>query len=219
MKGNIITSVALLAGVAALIAIVVPGAGAQPNRGGALTIGANPTEIKVGGSVTLSGKLTGSNVSGRNVRVEQDPYPLGSFDSAGNAETNATGDWSLVVKPTANTRYRARSGNVDSATVDVLVRPSVTLRLSDRTPRRGQRVRFSGRVCPEHDTVAIKLQRRTKSGWRTLASPVLADLPGTTCSKFARRLRVRRDGAYRARFVGDADHAAGNSRVRRARVH
>lgn len=218
MKGTIITSAALLAGVAAVVAIVVPGAGAQP-KPGALTISATPTEIKVGGSVTLSGKLTGSNVSGRNVRVEQDPYPLGSFDSAGNATTNAAGDWSLVVKPTANTRYRARSGNVDSATVDVLVRPSVTLRLSDRTPRRGQRVRFSGRVCPEHDTVAIQLQRRTKSGWRTLASPVLADLPGTTCSSFARRLRVRRDGAYRARFLGDADHAAGNSRVRRANVH
>jgi hypothetical protein len=27
---------------------------------------------------------------------------------------------------------------------------------------------------------------------------------------------VRRSGAYRARFQGDADHAAGNSRVRRA---
>ncbi len=219
MKGTIITAAAFLAGVGALVATVVPGVDAAKPTPGALTMSAAPAALKSGGSVTLSGKLTGTNVSGRNVRVEQDPFPLGSFDTAGSATTNASGDWSLVVKPTANTRYRAGSGKVDSPVVDVTVRPSVTLKLSDRTPARGQRVRFSGQVCPEHDTVAIALQRRSKSGWRTVASPVLADVPGAGCSSFARRLRVRRDGAYRARFPGDADHAAGNSRARRASVH
>jgi hypothetical protein len=99
-----------------------------------------------------------------------------------------------------------------------MVRPAITLRLSDRTPRPGQRVRFSGRVCPEHDGVAIALQRRSGTTWRTLRKPVLKDIAGSTCSSFARRLRVRRDGAYRARFLGDVDHVAGNSRVRRANV-
>lgn len=218
MRRTVITFAAFLAGVAALVAMVVP-ADAQKPSPDTLTITADRSTVKFGGSVTLSGKLTGSKVSGRNVRVEQDPFPLGSFDNAGSATTNAAGDWSLVVKPTATTRYRAGSGKADSPTLDVAVRPSVTLRLSDRTPERGKRVRFSGRVCPEHDTVAILLQRRGKSGWKTVASPVLADVPGAACSSFARRLRVRRDGAYRARFPGDADHAAGNSRVRRAKVH
>lgn len=218
MRRTVITFAAFLAGVAALVAMVVP-ADAQKPTADTLSITADRSIVKFGGSVTLSGKLTGSKVSGRNVRVEQDPFPLGSFDNAGSATTNAAGDWSLVVKPTATTRYRAGSGKADSPTLDVAVRPSVTLRLSDRTPRRGRKVRFSGKVCPEHDTVAILLQRRGKSGWRTVASPVLADVPGATCSSYARRLRVRRDGAYRARFPGDADHAAGNSRVRRADVH
>src|SRR5688500_15787445 len=219
MKGPLITAAAFLTGVAALVATVVPGVDAAKPTPGTLTIGANATTVKFGGSVTLSGKLTDARVSGRTVRVEQDPFPVGSFDSAGSATTNASGDWALGVKPTANTRYRAGVGKVDSPTVDVLVRPSLTLKLSDRTPRAGRKVRFSGQVCPEHDTVAIKLQRRAKSGWRTVASPVLADVPGVACSSFARRLRVRRDGAYRARFLGDADHAAGNSRVRRANGH
>ena len=218
MKRTFITTAAFLAGVGALVATVIPANAAKPTPG-ALTIAADDANVKFGGSVTLSGKLTGSNVSGRSVRVEQDPFPLGSFDNAGTATTNAAGDWSLVLKPTANTRYRANVGKTDSPTVDVLVRPAVTLKLSDRTPRRGQKVRFSGQVCPEHDSVAIVLQRRTKSGWRKVASPVLADVPGAGCSSFSRRLRVRRDGAYRARFPGDADHAAGNSRVRRAHVH
>jgi hypothetical protein len=218
MRRTIITTAAFLAGVGALMATVIPADAAKP-RPGALSIGADHSSVKWGAAVTLGGKLTGSNVSGRNVRVEQDPFPLGSFESAGSATTNASGDWSLVLKPTANTRYRAGVGKTDSPSVDVLVRPAVTLKLSDRTPRRGQKVRFSGRVCPEHDNVAIVLQRRTKGGWRRVAGPVLADVPGAGCSSFARRLRVRRDGAYRARFPGDADHAAGNSRVRRAHVH
>jgi hypothetical protein len=212
MKRTIITT-------AAFAAMIVPAVDAAKPAPGALSIAAAPTAAKFGGSVTLSGKLTGSNVSGRSVRVQADEYPLSSFSNAGNATTNATGDWSLVVKPTANTRYRANVGKTDSSTVDVTVRPTVGLKLSDRTPKRGQRVTFSGQVCPEHDTAAIALQRRSSTGWKTIASPVLADVPNATCSSYSVKKRVRRNGAYRARFLGDADHAAGNSRVRRARVH
>jgi hypothetical protein len=208
---------------AALLGILVPAATAdhRPGHGTPrnLTIGATPTTIKHGGTVTLSGKLAGQNNSGRSVTVQQDPFPVDAFTEAGTATTNSTGDWSFAHKPTANTRYRARSGSEESATVDVMVRPAITLRLSDRTPRAGQRVRFSGRLCPEHDGVAIALQRRFGKAWRTLRNVVLRDVAGSTCSSYSRRLRVRRDSAFRTRFLGDADHVAGNSRVRRANVH
>ena len=201
-----------------VVAITSAGEAAKPAPG-TLTIAADHANVKFGAGVTLSGKLGGSNVSGRSVRVQDDVYPLSSFSNAGSATTNATGDWSLGVKPTANTRYRANAGKVDSPTVDVMVRPAITLRLSDRTPKRGKRVRFSGRLCPEHDTVAIELQRKTSSGWKKVASPVLADVPGGTCSKYSVAKRVRRSGSYRAHFNGDVDHAAGNSPRRRATVH
>ena len=177
------------------------------------------TTVKFGGTVTLSGKLAGGKFDAKNVTVRQDPFPVDSFANAGSATTNATGDWLFAVKPTANTRYQARSGKADSPAVDVMVRPAISLKLSDRTPRRGQRVRFSGTLCPEHDGVAIALQRRTAKGWRTVAKPVLADVPGATCSSYAHSLRVRRTARYRASFLGDADHVAGNSRARRATVH
>jgi len=202
----------------ALAVVAAPALGAKPEPK-SLTIGATPTTIKFGGTATLAGKLNGANNANRPVIVEEDPFPLDTFTNAGTTTTNATGDWLLGVKPTVNTRYRARSGTADSKTVDVLVRPAISLRLSDRTPARGQRVRFSGTLCPEHDGVAVALQRRTASGWRTVAKPVLKDVVGATCSSYSKRLRVRRDSAYRTRFLGDADHAAGNSRVRRARVH
>jgi hypothetical protein len=204
--------------VAAAVGLTVPAMAQQNQR--TLSITATPTTVKFGGTVNLAGKLTGSNVDGRNVRVEQDVFPVDSFaGNAGNATTNATGDWTLAVKPTANTRYRASQGNTESPTVDVLVKPALSLRLSDRTPRRGQRVRFRGRVCPEHDGTAIALQRRTAAGWRTIARPTLADVPSTECSSFSVRRRVRRDSSFRARFAGDADHLAANSPRRRANVH
>lgn len=207
----------LVISATALVALVAPPAhGAPVPR--TLTISATATSIRFGGTVTLSGKLTGSKSDGKTVAVRQDPFPIDGFTTAGNATTNATGDWSLAQKPTANTRYQARSGSTESPALDVMVRPAISLKLSDRTPRPGQRVRFSGQLCPEHDGVAIALQRRTANGWRTVASPVLKDVAGSTCSSFARRLRVRRDGAYRGSFLGDADHAPGSSRVKRANV-
>ena len=208
----------LAVGATALVALAAPAFGAKPEPNN-ITIGATPTTIKFGAVATLAGKLNGANNANRPVIVEEDPFPLDTFTNAGNTTTNAAGDWVLGVKPTVNTRYRARSGSADSKTVDVMVRPAITLRLSDRTPARGQRVRFSGTLCPEHDGVAVALQRRTAAGWRTVARPVLKDVVGATCSSYAKRLRVRRDSAYRTRFLGDADHVAGNSRVRRAHVH
>jgi hypothetical protein len=197
----------------------VPAVYAQKPQSRNITISPNTATVKFGGAVTLSGKLTGNNSGGRTVTVEADPFPVDTFASAGTTTTNASGDWTFAHSPTANTRYRARSGNAESKTVDVLVRPAITLKLSDRTPAAGQRVRFSGRLCPEHDGTAIALQRRSGKRWRTVTRPVLKDVPGATCSSYSKHLRVRRDSAYRARFLGDADHAAGNSRVRRANVH
>ena len=216
MKRSIITTTALV--VLAVVGITSAGEAAKPAPG-TLTIGANDTSVKFGAGVTLSGKLGGANVASRTVRVQDDVYPLNSFSNTGSATTNATGDWSLAVKPTANTRYRANVGKTNSPAVDVMVRPAISLRLSDRTPRRGQKVTFSGRLCPEHDTVAVELQRKTSSGWKKIASPVLADIPGGTCSKYSVAKRVRRSGSYRTHFNADADHAAGNSSRRRARVH
>jgi hypothetical protein len=208
----------LVIAAAALAALTVPAFGAKPEPKN-LTIDATPTTVKFGGNVTLSGKLNGANNSGRTVTVQQDPFPVDTFSNAGTATTNATGDWSLGLKPDRNTRYQARSGNADSKTVDVMVRPAISLTLSDRTPAAGTRVVFSGRLCPEHDGTAIGLQRRFGTKWRTLRKPVLQDIPGDTCSSYSRGLRVRRDGAYRTHFFGDANYVAGNSRAKRVNVH
>ena len=41
---------------------------------------------------------------------------------------------------------------------------------------------------------------------------------GTELSRYSRRVRVRRDGVYRVKVAGDADHINGFSRIRRLDV-
>ena len=209
---------------AAGLAAFVPAASAHHEPGhqqggpGNLTIDATPDTVRFGRAVVLSGKLTGANNEAKPVIVEQDPFPYDTFIAAGTVTTNATGDWTFTHSPTVNTRYRARAGATESGGVTVGVRPAIRLRVSDSTPDMGERVRFFGRLCPEHDGVRVALQRRTATGWRTLRRPVLKDIVGSTCSKFSTRVRPRRDGRFRVRFPGDGDHVAGNSRVRRVNV-
>ena len=214
MKRTLIT-------IAALAALAVPAAQAAKPTAKNMTINATPSTVKFGRAVALSGKLTGANNGSRPVNVEKDAFPFDNvFTAAGSATTDAQGNWTSSDSPTVNTHYRARSGNAESKVVDVGVRPAISLTLSDRTPKVGTLVRFSGRLCPEHDGVRVGLQRRVRPNeWRTVRRPMLHDIPGETCSSYAKSLRIRRDGTFRVHFFGTADNVAGNSRARRVDAH
>jgi hypothetical protein len=214
MKRTLIT-------VAALAALAAPAVQAAKPEAKNITIAATPDTVKFGGAVTLSGKLTGANNANRPVTIERDESPFdNTFANAGNATTNAQGDWTFSEKPAANTRYRARSGNAESKTIDVNVRPAISLRLSDRTPRVGTLVRFFGRLCPDHEGVRVGLQLRVRTNeWRTVRRPMLHDIADSDCSSYSKRLRIRRDRTFRIHFFGDARFVAGNSRARFVNAH
>ena len=187
-----------------------------------LNIKASPNPVVFGKSVALSGHLTGKNKAGKTIQVQADAFPYeGDFKNVASATTANSGAWATSHKPAVNTRYRARQGSTISGVVTELVRIRVSLKVSDRTPAAGHRVRLSGRACPQHDGARVKIQRRTRTGkWRTKARTRLRDIPGSTCSKYSKRLRVFSDGRYRAFVVSpDKDHANGRSRSRRINVH
>jgi hypothetical protein len=107
---------------------------------------------------------------------------------------------------------------VETPTAPPTTAMSVTLRVDDPRPRRGQRVRFFGSVRPPHDGRIVKIQRRGGGGrYRTVARTRLRDA-GDARSSYSRRLRVWRDGVYRARVPADGDHLTGTSRRRRVDV-
>ena len=209
----------LSAASVALGVLALPGSGVAQGQGN-LTLSASQKTVKFGASVTLSGKLTGPNNDSKNVQLREDPFPFADFDNVGNVMTNAQGDYSFVRTPSVNTLYMTRQGGTESKIVTVEVSPAISVRVSDRTPKVGTRIRFSGQVCPEFDGESLRIQRRVAPGrWRTVKRATLKDVPGGTCSSYARRVRVRRDGTYRTFLPADADHAKSNSRTRRINVH
>jgi len=220
------TTLAASAALATLALIPVAADAAKPAKPakppkptGKLTLAATPNPVKYRRLVTLSGRLNGANNAGQVVSVLADPFPYAVFTGVAAPTTTATGDYSVNVKPLKNTRYQARQGAEQSGIVTVLVRPAVSLRLSDYTPKVGQRVRYSGRVCPQHDGSTLAIQRRYSTGYRTVRRTNLRDIPGSTCSSYRRTFRVYRDGRYRAVIGTHADHAAGISSSRVANAH
>jgi hypothetical protein len=204
-------------------------AGAPPGAQNTVSIKASPAAVTFGKPTAISGQVTGPDNAGIEVTLEENQYPYtGGFKpTTVTGTTSATGAYMLAVVPTVNTRYRVTAKTkppVTSAEILVKVRVKVGLRVSDRTPAAGKRVRFSGKVTPGHDGKVVRIQRRTSTGsWKTVARATLVaatPVDGVTRSKFSKRLRINRNGTYRARLSPrDGDHAAGNSPRRRIRVH
>jgi hypothetical protein len=193
-----------------------------------LTIAANPRTVTFGKATTIAGRLTGPDSAGTRVELEQNPFPFtGAFSTNSNTTTDASGNYSFQVSPPVNTRFRTTAqtpgSDPTSPELTVNVRPKVGLKLSDRTPARGKRVRFRGSVLPAHDGKSVRIQRRTKKGWRTVKTALLkpgTPVNGTARSVYSKRIRIRRSGTWRTVFrPADGDHVRGKSRRHRIRVH
>jgi hypothetical protein len=189
-------------------------AGQGPGGANALTIAATPA-LTFGRSTNIGGQLTGEDNGGKEVTLMGQPLAGGTFADVATTTTDAAGNYNFVVTPLANTRYQAEakaSPPVTSPTVDVRVRIAVTRRVSDRTVRRGQVVRFRGTAKPAHDGSLVLIQRRgANRKYRTVARTRLRKSTTAGQSTYAKRVRVRR-GVYRVRVPGDADHLRGTSR-------
>jgi hypothetical protein len=222
----------LLPGLAAAL-VLAPAAMAakpqpkpQPQPGTtAITLDAKSSIFVFSGTTTLSGRLSGAKSSTAAVRLEQDasrPYGDSYSASGATAVVANNGSYNFTIKPLLNTQYRVvalASPPVTSPAKLVLVRIRVGANLSDATPRRGSMVRFYGTAYPAHDGSTVSIQKRSPSGrFITVSRTSLRDA-GTTKSTYSRRMRVFRDGVYRVKVAGDADHINGFSRLRSVAVH
>jgi hypothetical protein len=209
------------------VAVSAPLAGAgaaKPPNPGQLSLTSSAPLITFGQKDTLSGQLKGGG-AGVTVQLQQQPAPFtdGFKNVAGvSATTDNQGKFSFSVQPGVSTKYRAvakASPPVTSPELTLPVRFKVTLRLSDYTPARGQRVRFSGTTAPAHDAATVYIQRRTAAGgYRTVSRAVLQHTGGNF-STYSKRIRTTRNGVFRARVLKDDLHATGTSRAKRERVH
>jgi hypothetical protein len=188
-----------------------------------LTLKASATAVNFGRSVTFTGSV--KNIpSGTTAELQQNPYPYSGFKPTGKtAVVDPAGNDSITgVVPQSHTQYTVvakTSPPTTSGTVFVRVRMSVRFSVSDSTPKRGQAVRFFGTAAPAHDGKPVLIQKRTASGYKTVARTVLLD-NGTATSKYSKKLSIRSSGTYRV-VVQSLDQAIdnGTSRTRTLRVH
>ncbi len=188
----------------------------------AVTLAATPTTITLGATTTLSGRLTGPDNAAARVQLQESPVPATDFKNVGDpVVTDAAGNYSFTVAPALNTRYQVvakASPPVTSAAVLLLVRSKVSFKVGDSLVHRGQRVRFKGTVKPAHDGRRVKIQRRTKTGFKTVAHATLRKSATVGRSVYSKRIRIKAKGTYRVRLGADADHATGTSRKRTIRI-
>lgn len=192
----------------------------QDGRNPNLSIASEPNPVLWGRPTTISGKLRGTDNTGKTIELEENPYPFsGQFKRVATTTTDAQGDYSFRALPGEHTHYRTVARLMPepeetSGEESVLVRMRINRRVDDRTPARGQVVTFSGRVAPEHDGNTVLIQRRRPTGtWRTVATTTLENVPGDpNNSMYERGLAIFRDGVFRARIRADEDHLGNRSR-------
>jgi hypothetical protein len=202
--------------IIAALALSATGLAQKPPKAGSLTLKPSADQITYSTPVTLTGKVKGAK-AGVVVTLERRAADATAFVPAGTATTDGNGDYTFTQRPAKSSVFRATAATTPPATsadTPVAVAPLVGLRVSDSTPRKGQRVRFRGTVRPQHDGTRVAIQRKRADGsWSTVKTALLRDA-GSTYSRYAKRFRIRRSGTYRTVIAAHADHAEGISRER-----
>jgi hypothetical protein len=204
----------LAVAASAAAAIAMPAAAlAAPPSPHQLSISAQPNPVVFGKPVAITGKLTGTGSAGEKVTLQDDPFPFGHYGNLATTNAGADGSYSFTDTPTVNTKYQTTAKTKSPATspeLTVFVATRVGFVVSDTTPKLGQTVTFKGRVYPPHDGQSVLLQRRSTSGWKTVATIKLTDA-GDVYSFYSRKRKVTRSGSFRVIKPADTDHARGRS--------
>lgn len=181
-----------------------------------LLIDASPNVVRYGRAIRVAGVLAGTGNTGVAITVQADTFPFdGNWSSVASGRSDATGAYVIEVSPLlTNSQFRtvaATRPQVVSQATSVDVRLGVSLHVK-RRPHRGARVRFRGRVSPSQDGASVRIQRRVRGTYRTIARTRVDG------SRYSTRVRVRHSGRYRA-YVSptDGSHVAGK-RTRAIRV-
>jgi hypothetical protein len=214
--------------LASAFALVSPAIGKPPTAGSSgVTITASRNPVVFGSSTTLSGQVAGKKSAGATVELQSQPWPYtAAFSKVATTTADATGHYSLKVSPALNTAYKVVAKTAPTATSGTLlvkVRVAVSLGVSTTKPAKGQQVRFSGFVLPAYNGKRVQIQRRTRTGWKTVARPKLSAataLRGVARSKYSARLRINATGTYRVSFnPADGARLANTSAGRKLTVH
>jgi hypothetical protein len=179
--------------------------------------------------VAISGTLVnGAADAGRQVQLyeRRSPFP-GTWAVLQEGAAGADGSYSFSVVPVRKAYYSvvapatATAGREASPGLLVTVRRKVSIKVSDRTPRKNELVRFSGFISPPYPLgpgAVATLQRRDKSGAFTNVKAALLKAAGDFTS-YRVRIRLKSPGVYRIAVPSSTYYGSGASVAIVVRVH
>jgi hypothetical protein len=168
-----------------------------------LSLTATPNPVSPNGSTNLSGNLSGTGNSNRQVVLQSNPWPYTQgFQNASNAQvTDANGNFAFpILAVPFNTQYRVlmpQNPDVQSPIVAVGVAPKVSAgKKKVRRTRRGAIYRFKGKITPAVDGTQVAIQRLRDGTWRTISGTV-ARHTSSGYSSYSKKVRLSRPGRFR----------------------
>jgi hypothetical protein len=206
-------------------ALALPAAADDP----APVVNFSVRNVLPGAPVAISGTLVnGATDAGRQVQLyeRRAPFP-GTWAVLQEATAGADGSYSFSVVPVRKAYYSvvapatATAGREASPGLLVTVRRKVSIKVSDRTPRKNQLVRFSGFISPSYPLgpgAVATLQRRERSGAFTNVKAALLKAAGDFTS-YRVRVRVKSPGVYRIAVPSSTYYGSGASVAVVVRVH
>lgn len=178
-----------------------------------LTLTPSPEIVKFSRGTTLNGNLSGSNNTGRQVRLLANPFPYAGFVPVLNPQviSDPGGAFAFTVPSvTVNTQFLVQvpgKPEIVSPVVAVGVRVSVSTSVKKR---KRHRYRFSGKLAPQADDAVVTIQRKQGSRWKNLVATFARHRSDGT-SHYAKTVKIRKKGRYRVavssvpqQFVGSA---------------
>jgi hypothetical protein len=182
-----------------------------------------------GAPVTVSGTLAnGAADAGRQIQLyeRRAPFP-GTWTVVQQGTAGADGSYSFSIVPTRKAYYSivapatATAAREASPGLLVTVRRKVSIRVTDRTPRKNELVKFSGFISPSYPLGpggVATLQRRDRSGAFANVKAVLLKAAGAYTS-YRVRIRARAPGVYRIAVPSSTYYGSGASVAVVVRVH
>jgi hypothetical protein len=177
--------------------------------------------VLLGAPVTIAGMLVnGAADAGRQVQLyeRRAPFP-GTWGILQEGVAGPDGSYSFTVAPPRKAYYSVVAAATATAVRQaspgflVAVRRKVSIKASNRTPRRGQVVRFSGFISPAYPlgpSSVATLQRQEHSGAFVNLKAVLLKAAGAF-SSYRIRVRVNQGGSYRVFVPSSTYYSTGAS--------
>jgi hypothetical protein len=151
--------------VVAIAALSVTAAQAATHP--ALTLSVSGAKVLYGHTLAVSGRLS-TGKAGKIVTLLSRRFGTSAPTEIATVKTGAGGRWSRRIKPTIETSYQARSGSAVSRSVEVDVKPAVTVsQLGDGT--------IWTHIAAGHSFTgqSVELQLQAGATWTTIAKATL----------------------------------------------